>query len=320
MRRALLIYNPNAGRFPPAEAARRTVKVLRTRGWEIDACATRDAEHVTELAAGAAESGLDALIVAGGDGSVGRAVTGLAGSGTALGVLPTGTANVWAQELGLPRIGVAGVGPVIENAELLAGSRVKNVDVGLTNDEPFLLWTGIGLDALVVRSAERRRSHLKKLFVLPEYFARALSASSRWPGAEIHVTGTNGPDEQEFEFSGRIQLAVVTNIRRYAGGYAVLSPAAAVDDGEMDLWVFRGRGPGAALRNAWNLLRGAHVNDPEARRMPFRKITIETENPVPMHRDGEAVPDTRRIEISVCRHSLKILAPRHAPSANGRTV
>ena len=318
MPRALLIYNPNAGRFSPEKAARRTAEHLRDRGWEIDVEATRDADHVSELAARAAANELDALIVAGGDGSIGRAVCGLLETGTALGVLPTGTANVWAKELGLPRIGAGGLDAVLANAELLAGSRVKRVDVGLCNREPFLLWAGIGLDAIVVRGAERNRSHFKKSFVLPEYFLRTLSAAHHWPGAEVEITGVRRDSTEKIAYSGRIQLAVVTNIRRYAGGYGQLSPEAAVDDGEMDLWIFHGRGASAALRNAWNLLRGAHVHKKDTIRMPFQRLIVRSERPVAIHTDGEAAADTERIELLVCRHALKILVPSTAKKPYGQ--
>ncbi|HUF37275.1 MAG TPA: diacylglycerol kinase family protein [Anaerolineales bacterium] len=309
MPRALLIYNPNAGRFPPETAARRAAERLRAHGWEIDIEPTRDAGHVTELATCAASEGLDALILAGGDGSIGRALRGLIGTSTALGVLPTGTANVWARELGLPRIGPGGQKAVIENAEMLASARVKSVDAGLCNGVPFLLWTGIGLDAIVVRGAERHRSHLKKRLALPEYTLRTLLAAAHWPGAEARITGHRAGGTGQVDFSGALQLAVVTNISRYAGGYAVLSPQAVLDDGEMDLWIFKGRGAGAALRHARNLLRGNHVNDKDTLRIPFTRIEIEFERPVAAHRDGETVPDAGRIAITVCKQALKILCP-----------
>jgi diacylglycerol kinase family enzyme len=134
---------------------------------------------------------------------------------------------------------------------------------------------------------------------------------------EVEISGLRGGG-QPFAYSGRTQLAVVTNIRRYAGGYAVLSPDADADDGEMDLWIFTGKGPGGALRNAWILLRGAHVNDANTHRLPFREVTIETDRPVPMHRDGEAAPDTNRFEISVCPHALKIFSPQTSTSIIGK--
>lgn len=314
MPRALLIFNPNAGRYSPEDAAHTAAGALRERGWDIAVRATRDAGHVTELARQAVSDGLEALIVAGGDGSVGRSVRGLIGSRTSLAVLPTGTTNVLAQELGLPRIGAAGLEALLENARLIAESRPVHIDVGFCDGEPFLLWTGFGLDALVVQGAEQHRSHLKKHFVLPEYLLRTVSTAGRWPGAEIEVSGLRCDGSTRVVFSGRAQLAVATNIRRYAGGYAVLSPHAAIDDGEMDLWIFRGRGVPTALRHARNLLRGYHVNDAETIRLPFKQITIESDRPAALHRDGEPVPESRRIEILVRHRALQILAPPTWPA------
>lgn len=314
MPRALLIFNPNAGRYSPVEAARTAAGVLRERGWDIDIRATRSAEDVTDLALQAAAEGLEALIVAGGDGSIGRSVRGLIGSRTSLAILPTGTTNVLAQELGLPRIGVGGLEALLENVRLIAESRMVHIDVGFCDGEPFLLWTGFGLDALVVRRAEQNRSRLKKHFVLPEYLLRTVSTAGRWPGAEIEVRGMRGDGATRVEFRGRAQLAVATNIRRYAGGYALLSPQAAIDDGEMDLWIFRGRGVRTALRHARNLLGGYHVNDAETIRLPFKQITIESDRPAALHRDGEPVPEGQRFEILVRHRALQILAPPTWPA------
>jgi YegS/Rv2252/BmrU family lipid kinase len=315
MPHALLIFNPNAGRFPPQEAANQTAGVLRRLGWQVEVCATRDADHVTDLAAQAAADGRDALIVAGGDGSISRGVRGLLGSRTALAVIPTGTANVFAKELGLPMIGPAGPDAAVENAKAIAASRVMEVDVGLCGEKPFLLWAGFGLDAQVVRRAESRRSRIKKLFVLPEYFLRTMTAAAHWPGAEIEVCGLRGDGETRVAYKGRMQLAVASNIRYYAGGYALLSPDACIDDGEMDLWIFKGRGARAALRHARNLLNGSHVHDSETVRLPFRKIVIESDRAAALHRDGEPGLDTNRLEITVRPRELRILAP---PTWTGR--
>jgi diacylglycerol kinase (ATP) len=104
----ILAYNPAAGRFPSRLLAGRAAKVLRASGWDISVKQSSNGAHITRLARQAAEDHLDAMFMAGGDGSINRAVAGLAGSETALGVLPAGTSNVFAQELGLP-CGCAGL-------------------------------------------------------------------------------------------------------------------------------------------------------------------------------------------------------------------
>ena len=102
MKTALLVFNPTAGRFPSRMLTERAADVLRSYDWEIDLYQTTGGPHITALAQQAAEQGKDAFFIAGGDGSINFAVQGLMESQTALGVLPAGTANVWARELGLP--------------------------------------------------------------------------------------------------------------------------------------------------------------------------------------------------------------------------
>jgi diacylglycerol kinase family enzyme len=93
-----------AGRFPSQPLVERAAKILKTNGWKVKILRTKGGEHLTRMAKRAADAGVDAVFVAGGDGSIHQAVAGLMGSETALSVLPAGTGNVWAQELGLPSL------------------------------------------------------------------------------------------------------------------------------------------------------------------------------------------------------------------------
>ncbi|MFU8770857.1 MAG: diacylglycerol/lipid kinase family protein, partial [Anaerolineales bacterium] len=100
MRRALLIFNPTAGRFPSWLLAERAARILKNHGWEVEIERTIDGDHITSLAKQAVQGNMEALFVVGGDGSLNRALPPLIGSQTALAHLPAGTANVWAQEIG----------------------------------------------------------------------------------------------------------------------------------------------------------------------------------------------------------------------------
>ena len=102
MRKALVIYNPAAGRFPVKPFIKSVEKELAGSGWEVESAATQNGDHAVQLARAAAGDGCTAVFAVGGDGTVGQVASGLLGSETALGVLPAGTSNVWAQELGLP--------------------------------------------------------------------------------------------------------------------------------------------------------------------------------------------------------------------------
>ncbi len=308
MTRAILVYNPKAGRYPSAQTAGYVASQLRTHGWEIHTQPTRDADHVAMLAREAAADELDVFLIAGGDGSIGIAAAGLVGSGTAMAVLPTGTTNVWAQELGLPRIRPGKPETLDRIAALIAGSTNRLMDVGMCNGRTFLLWAGIGLDALVVRRSEQRRSRLKKKLVIPEYMLRTLKIVTTWPGvrARIRAESLNAPP---LELEGTYQISVASNIGLYAGGLATLSPEARLDDGEMDMWLFEGKGTRAAFRSAWNIVRGSHVQSAIARRISFSRMVIEIEKPAHLHNDGEPLGPENRIELTVNRQALNILVP-----------
>jgi len=178
---------------------------------------------------------------------------GLVNTNTALGVLPAGTMNVWAMELGL-RIfeWPFGTDALAHNAALLADAPVCPVDIGFCNDHAFLLWAGIGLDAMTIQQLEPR-ARAEKYVSVPQYVAATMWTAAVWHGMDLRVW----TDDQRVE--GHFLLAVATNIRRYVGGLAVLSPHAYLDDGEMDLWLVNGSTLADAIRAFFEVLAGSHV-------------------------------------------------------------
>lgn len=136
--------------------AERAADVLRASGWKIRLLRTHSAEHVTQLACRAASEGKEALFVVGGDGTINLAVRGIAGSQTALGVIPAGTANVLAQELGLPGLTWTRWMALEESARRLAKAHVQMADIGECAGTPFLMWAGVGLDAFAIHHIEPR--------------------------------------------------------------------------------------------------------------------------------------------------------------------
>ena len=313
MPQARLLFNPNAGRFPPEKASEIAAGRLRQHGWTVEILPTHSAEHVTSLAREAADEQLEAVIMAGGDGSVGRAAAGLQGSQTSLAVLPTGTANVWAKELGLPAITPRSARHIEGIADLIAGSQPRQIDIGICNGNLFLLWAGIGLDAMVVHQSEKKRSHLKKLFAYPEYALRAFRYAAGWPGVQISLEACRSPGGFRTRLEGCFQLAVVSNIRLYAGGFVRLSPNARINDGLMDLWLFQGSGFWAACRNAWQIIRGSHLKANTCRVIPFSQLGVQLEAPTFLHADADPLPESGRVKIEVRQQNLSVLLPKTAP-------
>lgn len=302
MRSAVIIYNPAAGRSSVKPFIKSAAKELESAGWQVEAAETRSGDHIIELAKQAAGEKKDAVFAVGGDGTIGNVVNGLAGSETALGVLPAGTANVWSIELGLQPFAWYRPWVLRRNVSLLANAPVHRIDVGLCNGVSFMMWAGIGLDALAIQALEPR-IRIDRFFAAPEYAASAIWHAAQSTGLNLHLWA----DEHEVE--GRFILAVATNIRHYMGGLSNLSPDAYINDGLLDLWLFSGSNLGDALRHAYDLWRGSHVNSDAVQRITFRNLRVEAEAPYWVQTDGEARGTSQLAEIRVQRHALKLLVP-----------
>ena len=302
IRTAIIVYNPAAGRFSVKPFIKSAVEELESAGWQVDAEATQSGEHTIELAKQAAAEKKDAVFAVGGDGTIGNVVNGLIHSDTALGVLPAGTANVWSIELGLRPFTWTNPWVLRKNVAILANAPCHPVDVGLCNQISFMMWAGIGLDAMAIQSLEPR-IRLDKFFAMPEYTVSAIWQAAQWSGLKIRLWA----DEQEVE--GHFILAVATNIRHYMGGLSNLSPDAYIDDGLLDLWLFHGNNLGDALRHAYDLWRGTHVNSDAVRRITFRNLRVEADSSFWLQTDGEARGSAQAAEISVQTHALKLLVP-----------
>jgi YegS/Rv2252/BmrU family lipid kinase len=302
MRSAVIVYNPAAGRFPVKPFIKSAVEELETAGWRVDVQATRSGTHTVELARQAAAEKKDAVFAVGGDGTIGNVVNGLIDSDTALGVLPAGTANVWSMELGLSPFAWTRPWVLRQNASLLANAPVHYIDVGMCNEFSFMMWAGIGLDALTIQSIEPR-IRLEKFFAMPEYTARTIWKAATWNGIHLRLWA----DGEEVE--GRFILAVATNIRHYMGGLSKLSPDAYLDDGLLDMWLFSGSHLGDALRHAYDMWRGNHFTSDTARRIAFQSLRIEAESPYWIQTDGEPRGSTQRTDIHVRSRALRMLMP-----------
>ncbi len=304
MKKCLIAFNPAAGRYPSRMLVERAGNYFKAHGWNVQLEATHNGAHITQLARQAAMEGLDYFIIAGGDGSINRAIAGLVGSETVLGILPAGTSNVWAQELGLPGLTWTRWMALEESARRLADGQVKVVDVGLCNAEPFLLWAGVGLDGFIVNRMEPR-SKWAKHFSVVRYAASVVWHSGFWHGMNLEVVV-----DGERITSGHYLLAVVSNIRLYAGGIAELSPSARLDDGLMDLWLFDGETLGDTVQLAWELWSGKHVQSDRVRGLSFRDLQMESDAPVYVQLDGEPSSGEGSVAISVKPGALRVLVPR----------
>ncbi len=307
-RDAWIAYNPAAGRFPSRMLTERAARMLERAGWRTHLAQTHSGAHITQLADRAVRESADAFIVVGGDGSLNYALPPLLHSHTALGVLPAGTANVWAQEIGLPGLTWTRWLALEHSAHALAHGRIRQVDAGLCNGKPFLLWGGVGLDGFIVHHIEPRKPWEKHFAVL-QYATAAVMHLPHWRGLPLRgqVDGRR--------IAGRFIMAVASNIRLYAGGLMAISPQARLDDGVMDLWLFAGDTPLDAARHALDVWAGRHVASSLARCIPFREFTLQSDEKLYLQLDGEPVRAEGEVHMQVLPGALRVLVPAEMPDA-----
>jgi YegS/Rv2252/BmrU family lipid kinase len=301
-RTARLLYNPMAGRFPAAPFLQRATHALEKFEWQTEIIGGRDDRELVQNAYDAVEAGCDAVFVVGGDGSVGQVASALAGSNTALGVLPAGTANVWAQELGLPALDWIHLFALEQSAERLAAGTIRNVDIGLCNGKAFLLWAGVGLDAHIVNSIEPR-DRWEKAFAMVHYATMALWNSLGWKGVDLDAHSGSQT------WQGRFLVAVACNIPAYAGGLIDLAPGAKVDDGLLDFWLLGGESLRDTLMRVAQIFMGTHVDAPGVVHFRASEAIFEAKDDLPMQYDGEPKLVSSPLEFKVRRQVLKVLVP-----------
>lgn len=294
--RARLILNPMAGQSYRLADLDETLGYLVRRGWELSLRETHEPNQAMELARQAAEEGLDLVIATGGDGTVNEVVNGLAGTATAMAVLPMGSGNVWAREQGLP------LEPAEAARELVQG-RIRSVDLGLAGSRYFLLMASVGFDAAVVQALADEG---KPAFWPLGYILKGITVAMTFAGKETVIS----LDHSKVE--GEMVLVVIGNTRLY-GGLVQITHQASIDDGLLDVCILRGKGglPEISLFTLMAFLRQQdRVSGVEYYRT--REVTISSQTPLYVQTDGELI-GTTPLTFQVAPRALRVLVPRSIP-------
>jgi diacylglycerol kinase (ATP) len=296
---AIIIANPASGfgGFPHhTHHLHETLAFLRGHGWRVDLWYTHAPGDGEQLARKAVGQKANLVIAAGGDGTINEIIQGLVGSETALGVLPNGTVNVWARELGIP-LDNAGARAVLVNG------RTRRIDLGCVNGRYFLLMVGIGLDGEVIQAVERKP--LKRLGVLG-YALAALWLGPGYSGFPV-VVQIDG-----LVVKTRALQVFVGNTQLYAGAFK-FTWKAKCDDGLLDLCIVRKRNLLGRIVVLWDFLLGREKRRLWVRYDTFTSIKIETLQPVAFHIDGEAAGHTPAT-FSISPGTLKVVVPQKTPA------
>jgi len=300
--RATIIVNPTSGPWDVQRELPAVIGHLESHGWQVTMHRTQRAGEATDLARRAREEGLDAVFVVGGDGTINEVVNGLAESNVALGVLPGGTGNVWAKELGLPTRSPLHWTPLVESIRALVPGAVRRIDLGQVNGRYFLQWVGIGLDAEVTYAMEPRTRRQRRLGALA-YIVAGVTTAATMAGIRTRIT-----IDQERIY--RRAILIVISYSQLYGGKVRIATDARLDDGLLDVNIFAGTGFGSAMRAALGVITGLHTRDPHHSIYRGRTIHIESRKPMAVHVDGEPF-GTTPLDCRVVPKALSVLIPRH---------
>ena len=296
--KTLLIFNPGAGQRNARRELEKALELLTKRGWEVVQRETRGRGDALRYAQEAVSSGYEAVIVAGGDGTVNEVVNGLVGSDVALGVLPLGTGNTWAREIGMPFATPLGPPHLLAGAQTLAEGLVYAADLGQAGERTFLLWAGVGFDAQVVENLNPRlKRHLGPL----AYIFTGLSIARKSFGTPVTIT-IDGE-----EISRKVLFIEISNIRLYAA-ILPLAPEAHLDDGLLEITIFKGEGILALIRHLFKLLICRHLRDPLVERYKGKRVRLTAASPLPVQVDGDYL-GTTPLECAALPQALRVIIP-----------
>jgi YegS/Rv2252/BmrU family lipid kinase len=269
---------------------------LRKQGWKAEIWYTQSSGDGEKLARKAVQQLVNLVIAAGGDGTINEIIQGLAGSETALGVLPGGTVNVWARELGIP----------LDDArarKILVHGQTRRIDLGSVNGRYFLLMAGIGFDGAVTQAVEGKP--LKRLGILG-YTLAVLWLGPGYQGFPV-VTKID-----RYVVKTRAIQIVIGNTQLYAGAIKITWQAKC-DDGLLDLCIVRKRNLLGRLVVAKDFILRLSRRHQWVRYDTFKTLKIETPIPIPYQIDGEAGGFTPA-EFSIAPGVLKVIVPQKTPA------
>jgi diacylglycerol kinase (ATP) len=325
---AELIYNPSGGQVVVRHELDSVVAFLHRHGWSVTLRETGAPLEATRLARDAADRGVRVVIAAGGDGTISEVANGLVNTDVTLGVLPVGTTNSWALQMGIPALNpmlpgrqvtrmiasmeerIARPLPanyyrkvLLDAGRVLLEGRTIVVDLGEISGRYFLMWAGIGFDAAVVRSVSLKD---KKRLGSWAYVFPTIEGARQYSDTEVRLN-----------LDGKVvnvstPLIVISNIQLY-GGTVEISSNARVNDGRLDVCIFKGGGFFTFVNQAMKVLTHRHLRDPKIEHHQCREVVVQSAHPLQVQIDGEPF-GTTPVAIRAIPSSLKVIVPKSVPA------
>ena len=294
-----IIFNPVSGKTDPEQRKKIISDTLAEHGYTCQYLETTKQEGAKALAEKAAGDGIDLIAVSGGDGTVMEVLSALVGKDIPVAVLPAGTGNLLSVNLGIPMT-------VPEAVHVALSGRPYALDLAKTDeDRYFAILGGMGLDAAMIRDADRKA---KDKFGVLAYFVAAVK---NLPRRRSHVTLRLDGGEP---ISRRAKSVVIANMGKITGGLEAV-PTASPDDGKLDVGVLKAETLGQWLRLLGYAILGRTQDAPDFDVYQARHIVLETSFPEPIQFDGEDGGRARKVTVEIVPKAVRVMLPEDAPAA-----
>lgn len=297
--RTLIIINPKAGRQSVTSVMRRVGGAFAARKRSFDVVPTKRAGHATDLAREAAERGYRTVCVVGGDGTIAEAATGLVGTTVPLAVIPRGTGNQVALNLGIPLS--------FEDAvETAVHGRATAIDLGNVDGRAFALVAGAGFDASVMKTATRE---MKERWGFGAYIYGALKHALSMNPARFYIKA----DEHQLEISA--VSVMIANVGALFTKYIPVrfpltpTPLDSWRDGLFDIIVIAPQKLPDWAAVLWSAGANQFGGSERLIHLQARSVTIDADQPMPTQIDGDPV-GTTPLTATVIERGVRIMLPR----------
>jgi len=300
--RIFVVLNPMAG-SSNADDIRQAVHVQLGEQVHIDIYETTGAEDVVAIVRAELANNPSIVVAAGGDGTISDVAEALISTDTRLGIIPVGTANVFARELGIP-LDLAGACALLDSQ-----ANTTSVDAMKVGEQYFVLQIGIGIDSLMIRDTDRQS---KRRFGRAAYMWTAFTRLIGYQPTRFTILA-DGKRLRPRASQVLIANGGVLGVPPFRWG-----PNIRPDDGKIDVCIVSARTALDYLGLIWHTVLGQQRRDRNVRYVTAeRSIVISADQPLPIQADGEIIGDTP-IQIKVVPNALKVIVP--APTSPAATA
>jgi len=240
------------------------------------------------------------VVAAGGDGTISDVAEALIGADVRLGIIPVGTANIFARELGIPLD--------LEDACALLDSQpnTTSIDAMKVGDQYFVLQIGIGIDSLMIRDTDRQS---KRRFGRAAYLWTAFTRLIGYQPVRFTIVADGK------RVRPRASQVLIANGGVLGAPPFRWGPHIRPDDGKIDVCIVAARTALDYMGLIWHTIVGQQRRDRNVRYLTAeRSIAISADQPLPIQADGEIIGDTP-IKIEVVPNALKVIVPAPMPPA-----